>query len=390
MRLKYGSATDVGMVRQSNEDAFSAEDELFVVADGMGGHNAGEVASALAVTTIKSGARNGVTTPGQFRELVQQANTAIYTASLDDSTQSGMGTTVTAMAVLPGENPRVMVANVGDSRTYIYRAGRLDRVSIDHSYVQELVNEGIITPEEARTHPRRNIVTRALGIDRSVMVDVFVQDVRTGDRLVLCSDGLVDEVGDAEILTVLRTHSDPQECAEALVMVANTNGGHDNTTVIVVDVADDISAPVEVRPDDDITQVVPVVGTLAGAVGGGQRHVRVSMAIVWAAAVALVLGAVTVTGVYARSGYFIAFTENDTVAVWRGRPGGVLWFDPTIDRETKLKGDDLPADILRDVMTKRAFDSSSDAAVFLQLVEQAIMNATSTTVARSTTTTTGG
>ena len=114
------------------------------------------------------------------------------------------------------------------------------------------------------------------------------------------------------------------------------------------------------------------------------------MAIVWAAVVALVLGAVTVTGVYARSGYFIAFTENDTVAVWRGRPGGVLWFDPTIDRETKLKGDDLPADILRDVMTKRAFDSSSDAAVFLQLVEQAIMNATSTTVPRSTTTTTGG
>ena len=283
-----------------------------------------------------------------------------------------------------------MVANVGDSRTYLLRDGHLRRVSVDHSYVQELVNEGIITPEEARTHPRRNIVTRALGIDRSVMVDVFVQDVRTGDRLVLCSDGLVDEVGDAEILTVLRTHSDPQECAEALVMVANTNGGHDNTTVIVVDVADDISAPVEVRPDDDITQVVPVVGAVAGAAGNGRRHVRVSMAIVWAAAVALVLGAVTVTGVYARSGYFIAFTENDTVAVWRGRPGGVLWFDPTIDRETKLKGDDLPADILRDVMTKRAFDSSSDAAVFLQLVEQAIMNATSTTVARSTTTTTGG
>ena len=390
MRLKHGAATDVGMVRQSNEDSFSAEGELFVVADGMGGHNAGEVASALAITTMKSGARNGIHGPAQFRELVQQANTAIYTASLDDSTQAGMGTTVTAMAVLPGEEPRVMVANVGDSRTYLLRDGHLRRVSVDHSYVQELVNEGIITPEEARTHPRRNIVTRALGIDRSVMVDVFVQDVRTGDRLVLCSDGLVDEVGDAEILTVLRTHSDPQECAEALVMVANTNGGHDNTTVIVVDVADDISAPVEVRPDDDITQVVPVVGAVAGAAASGRRHVRVSMAIVWAAAVALVLGAVTVTGVYARSGYFIAFTENDTVAVWRGRPGGVLWFDPTIDRETKLKGDDLPADILRDVMTKRAFDSSSDAAVFLQLVEQAIMNATSTTVARSTTTTTGG
>ena len=385
MRLKYGAATDVGMVRQSNEDAFSAEDELFVVADGMGGHNAGEVASALAVTTIKSGARNGVTTPGQFRELVQQANTAIYTASLDDSTQSGMGTTVTAMAVLPGENPRVMVANVGDSRTYIYRAGRLDRVSIDHSYVQELVNEGIITPEEARVHPRRNIVTRALGIDRSVMVDVFTQEVRTGDRLVLCSDGLVDEVSDADIARVLGQHSNPQECAEALVMVANSNGGRDNTTVVVVDIADDISAPVEITPDDNDTHEVPKVSPVLEPRG---RKVTVGMAVFWSALVAIVLAVVVVIGVYARSGYFIDFTKDDTVAIYRGRPGGVLWFDPTVDTETSLTGDELPADILRDVVSNRTFGSASQAAKFLALVQQAVMNATTTTVP-STTTTTG-
>ena len=385
MRLKYGSATDVGMVRQSNEDAFSAEDELFVVADGMGGHNAGEVASALAVTTIKSGARNGVTTPGQFRELVQQANTAIYTASLDDSTQSGMGTTVTAMAVLPGENPRVMVANVGDSRTYIYRAGRLDRVSIDHSYVQELVNEGIITPEEARVHPRRNIVTRALGIDRSVMVDVFTQEVRTGDRLVLCSDGLVDEVSDVDIARVLGQHSYPQECAEALVMVANSNGGRDNTTVVVVDIADDISAPVEITPDDNDTHEVPKVSPVLEPRG---RRVTVGMAVFWSALVAILLAVVVVVGVYARSGYFIDFTKDDTVAIYRGRPGGVLWFDPTVDTETSLTGDELPADILRDVVSNRTFGSASQAAKFLALVQQAVMNATTTTVP-STTTTTG-
>ena len=393
MRLKHGAATDVGMLRQSNEDSFSADDDLFVVADGMGGHNAGEVASALAITTMKSGARSGVPGPAQFRELVQAANSAIYTASLDDSAQAGMGTTVTAMTVLPGEEPRVMVANVGDSRTYLLRDGHLRRVSVDHSYVQELVNEGIITPEEARTHPRRNIVTRALGIDRTVNVDVFVQDVRTGDRLVLCSDGLVDEVSDADILTVLRQHTDPQECAEALVMVANTNGGRDNTTVIVVDIADDVSAPVELRPDDDITQSVPVVdaGALVGAgAGTRRRHVKVSMAIVWSAVVVALLFAAVITGVYARSGYFIAFTENDTVAIWRGRPGGVLWFDPTVDRETTLKGDDLPPDILRDVMTKREFTSASDAGTYLALVQQAILNATTTTVAGATTTTVAG
>ena len=168
MKLQWGASTDVGMVRQQNEDSFLAEETLFVVADGMGGHNAGEVASALAVTTLKAGARLGIDTTEDFRELVQQANSAIYTASLDDSTQSGMGTTVTALSIVEGEEPRVLVANVGDSRAYLWRSGALSRLSVDHSYVQELVNEGIITPEAARVHPRRNIVTRALGIDRSV------------------------------------------------------------------------------------------------------------------------------------------------------------------------------------------------------------------------------
>jgi protein phosphatase len=215
MKLKWGASTDVGMVRQQNEDSYLAEENLYVVADGMGGHNAGEVASALAVTTLKAGARTGIDSVERFRELVQQANTAIYTASLDDSTQSGMGTTLTALSIVAGEEPRVLVANVGDARTYLWRNGALTRLSVDHSYVQELVNEGIITPEEARVHPRRNIVTRALGIDRSVVVDVFSHLVRTGDRIVLCSDGLVDEVSDADIAVVLGQHSDPQDTAEA-------------------------------------------------------------------------------------------------------------------------------------------------------------------------------
>ena len=371
------------MVRQSNEDAFSAEGELFIVADGMGGHNAGEVASALAVTTMKSGARNGLTEPSQFRELVQQANTAIYTASLDDSAQSGMGTTVTALAVLPGEEPRVMVANVGDSRTYVWRNGRLDRISIDHSYVQELVNEGIITPEEARTHPRRNIVTRALGIDRSVQVDVFTYEVRTGDRLVLCSDGLVDEVSDAEISKVIGQHSNAQECAEALIMVANTNGGRDNTTVVVVDIADDISEPVAVIPDNDDTQQIESVPPVLVK---EKRRITVGMTLFWSALVIIVLGVVVIMGVYGRSGYYLDFTKDDTVAVYRGRVGGVLWFDPTIDTETDLKGDDLPPDILRDVMTNREFASSSQARKFLSLVQQVILNSTTTTVPSTTTT----
>ncbi len=393
MKLKWGASTDVGMVRQQNEDSFLAEETLFVVADGMGGHNAGEVASALAVTTLKAGARLGIDTTEDFRELVQQANSAIYTASLDDSTQSGMGTTVTALSIVEGEEPRVLVANVGDSRAYLWRSGALSRLSVDHSYVQELVNEGIITPEAARVHPRRNIVTRALGIDRSVMVDVFTHFVRTGDRIVLCSDGLVDEVADVEIARVLGQHTDPQETAEALVMVANTNGGRDNTTVIVVDVLDDISEPIaSTTPDNTAPMQSPSVDSIdSGLVGAGvgsalvKKKSRVGMVLFWTALVAIVLSGITIVGVYARSGYFIGFDKDSRVAVYRGRVGGVLWFNPTIDTQTTLSGEDLPEDVLRDVALNRTFTSSTNASKYLALIRIAIIDATTTTSTTSTT-----
>ena len=383
MKLKWGATTDVGMVRQQNEDAFHAEENLYIVADGMGGHNAGEVASALAVSTVRSGARMGIRTPDQFRELVQQANTAIYTASLDDSTQSGMGTTLTAAAVVPGEEPRILVANVGDSRTYLFRSGALTRLSIDHSYVQELVNEGIITPEEARVHPRRNIVTRAMGIDRSVQVDVFSHLVRTGDRLVLCSDGLVDEVPDTDIARVLTEHTDPQETAEVLVMVANANGGRDNTTVIVLDILDDISEPIVLDEPDETQQMLVVPEVQPEPVK--KKRNRLGVALFWSALIAILLGVITTIGVYARSGYFIGFNDDDNVVVYRGRVGGMLWFQPTVDTQTELNGDDLPEDVRREVLMNRTFTSSGLAAKYLMLVQVAIDNATSTTTTTSTT-----
>jgi protein phosphatase len=392
MKLKWGAFSDVGMVRQQNEDSFLAEETLFVVADGMGGHNAGEVASALAVTTLKAGARLGIDDAEVFRELVQQANSAIYTASLDDSTQSGMGTTVTALSIVEGEEPRVLVANVGDSRAYLWRSGALSRLSVDHSYVQELVNEGIITPEAARVHPRRNIVTRALGIDRSVMVDVFTHFVRTGDRIVLCSDGLVDEVADTEIAKVLGQHSDPQETAEALVMVANTNGGRDNTTVVVVDVLDDISEPLVTSVPDNTAPIYmstanaePVGVGVGGAGAVAKKKSRVGMVLFWSALVTIILSGITIVGVYARSGYFIGFDEDSRVAVYRGRVGGVLWFGPTVDTQTTLSGDDLPEDVLRDVALNRTFTSSTMASKYLALVRIAIIDATTTTSTTSTT-----
>jgi protein phosphatase len=301
-----------------------------------------------------------------------------------------MGTTVTALSIVEGEEPRVLVANVGDSRAYLWRSGALSRLSVDHSYVQELVNEGIITPEAARVHPRRNIVTRALGIDRSVMVDVFTHFVRTGDRIVLCSDGLVDEVADTEIAQVLGQHSDPQETAEALVMVANTNGGRDNTTVVVVDVLDDISEPLVTSVPDN---TAPIYMSTANAelvgVGGvgavAKKKSRVGMVLFWSALVTIILSGITIVGVYARSGYFIGFDEDSRVAVYRGRVGGVLWFGPTVDTQTTLSGDDLPEDVLRDVALNRTFTSSTMASKYLALVRIAIIDATTTTSTTSTT-----
>ncbi|MFM9084586.1 MAG: Stp1/IreP family PP2C-type Ser/Thr phosphatase [Actinomycetota bacterium] len=387
MKLSWGASTDMGMVRQQNEDSFVAEEGLYVVADGMGGHNAGEVASALAVPAMRAAIKGGVTDAMRLREVVQAANTAIYTASLDDSAQSGMGTTLTAAVVVPGEEPRFMVANVGDSRTYLFRDGVLSRVSIDHSYVQELVNEGLISEEEARVHPRRNIVTRALGIDRSVSVDVFTQVVRTGDRLVLCSDGLVDEVSDADITAVLLQHRDPQLAAESLVMVANAAGGRDNTTVVVVDILDDVSDPIEVPPSPDRTE--PMIAP-APAARTPKRRITVGVALFWSLAVALVLSAITVVGVYARSGYYLGFDDDGLVTVYRGRVGGVLWFDPTVDTQTELTRADLPEGVLVDVETNRSFASSSQARKFLEFLKIAIIDSTTSPTTDSTTTTTSG
>jgi protein phosphatase len=285
--------------------------------------------------------------------------------------------------VIPGEEPRILIANVGDSRTYLFRSGALTRLSVDHSYVQELVNEGIITPEEARVHPRRNIVTRAMGIDRTVQVDVFSHLVRTGDRLVLCSDGLVDEVADIDIARVLTEHSDPQDTAEALVLVANAQGGRDNTTVIVLDILDDISAPI-VFEEPDNTQPIPTVTDEAPS-KPSKKKFSIGVALFWSALVAIIFGVITTVGVYARSGYYVGFNDDDNVVIYRGRVGGMLWFQPTVDTETKLARKDLPVNVGLDIDMYKSFASSGQAAKYLMLVQTAIDNSTSTTTTTSTT-----
>lgn len=239
--LRWGAATDTGRVREANEDAYLAEPLVFAVADGMGGHQAGEVASAMAADVLRERLATGAPSTEVMEAAVVEANAAIFQTARRNSSQMGMGTTLTALAVVPATDStptQLALANVGDSRTYVLAQGRLRRATIDHSYVQELLATGHITEEEARHHPRRNIVTRALGIEPSVRVDSWLLPLVRGERYILCSDGLVDEVDDDAIAAIARQHDDPQTAADQLVAAALANGGRDNVTVVVVDVLD--------------------------------------------------------------------------------------------------------------------------------------------------------
>lgn len=390
LNVTWGGASDVGRVRSGNEDAFLADVGVFVVADGMGGHNAGEVASELAVTTMRSALRDAISSTEQLRELVQQANTTIYTASLDDSTQRGMGTTLTALVMIPNVHDRVLVANVGDSRTYILRNGVLNRITTDHSYVQELVNEGVITAEDARKHPQKNIVTRALGIDRYVAVDVFSHDVQPGDRFLLCSDGLVDEVADADIAHILTSHSSPVDASTALVNAANDAGGRDNTTVIVVDVVTDSAETVTSEPLSTLsvtttTATVQVSTTPATTSQSSKKRILIG-ALVAAFVVVSIFTVSTIVGVYARSGYFIGTNDDNVITIYRGRAGGVWWFHPTVAVESELKLTDVATDIVREVRNNKEFESLADAQQYIEILTAAITATTSTTLPTTDTT----
>ena len=250
IRAHVGSCTHVGQLRDGNEDSFVAEDGLYFVADGMGGHSAGEVASAIAVKTLADlhlSAERGLADEDQVADAVSTANLAIFMEAIEDPSKAGMGTTLTGLVVTEPLAHRVVVANVGDSRTYLWRHGELRQVTKDHSHVQSLVDRGAITRAEARVHFQRNIVLRAMGIESHVDVDTFPLEVEDGDRFIMCSDGLVDEAPDEEIEAEIRQSNGVQDLADRLVDLANRNGGRDNITVVVVDF-EIVDAPTTIEP----------------------------------------------------------------------------------------------------------------------------------------------
>ena len=372
MKLAWGASSHVGMVRQQNEDAFVAESNVFAVADGMGGHNAGEVASALAVEGLRRAAAAGFSAAEGLIAAINTTNATIHEASGGLSEQRGMGTTLTALVPLPatdGEPQRVVVANVGDSRIYLWRGDELKQVSADHSYVQELLSEGLITAAEARIHPRRNIVTRALGIEGDVNADSWVLPMVVGDRYVLCSDGLVDEVDDAEIAAILRASTNPQVAADHLVQVANNHGGRDNTTVVVVDILGDTATTSTTVPESS----APSPGEPAAHVAASARQRRVLVGVALVAVLALsVLSAV---GWYARDGYFVGFAgqgEQAQLVVFKGRANHILWFRPTIEIDSGVARQEIFPSLADDIDDQPKYDSLARAEAYVNSIRDVI------------------
>lgn len=234
--LRHGGVTDIGNVRATNQDQFLAEGELVAVADGMGGRNRGEIASRLAMETLKETFPADPTADGLV-DAVRAANRAIWERAEADPELHGMGTTIAAAArVTDGGEERLAIVNVGDSRAYLLRGGQLSRLSSDHSLVADLVRAGELSEPDARTHPERHILTRVLGAEPETEPHVTSTDLARGDRLLLCSDGLFNDLGDDEITATLGAVTDPNEAADDLVRLAKDHGGSDNITAVVVDV----------------------------------------------------------------------------------------------------------------------------------------------------------
>lgn len=235
--LAWGALTDTGRIREANQDGLLAADDVFVVADGMGGHRGGEVASAIVVEEMAKNAAFSST--DELVDVVQQANREVLERAREEPSLYGMGTTMVALVAMTDAEPeRLCVVNVGDSRLYVRTGNELLQLTDDHSLVEGMLRDGWISPEEAMVHPQRNVVTRALGAEEELLVDAWELQPVTGDRYLLCSDGLTNELSDAEILGILDGADDPEEAASSLVEAACAAGGRDNVTVVVVDVVD--------------------------------------------------------------------------------------------------------------------------------------------------------
>jgi len=372
LKLVAAGVTDVGRVRDGNEDDFLDQANrlgLVAVADGMGGHRAGEVASATALEALRAAVASGQ----PLRDAIEGANDAVLEKSVSDQELHGMGTTLTAGML--GSDGYLVVGHVGDSRAYLARDGELTQITNDHSLVEEMVRGGELTREQADVHPRRSIITRALGIDPQVEVDEFPLELRPGDRILFCSDGLTTMVRPDEIASILGREHDPKRAAQLLVDAANAAGGEDNVTAVIADAVenDAPSAAAPAVPDDVTSEAAPVKPR--------RRRGRTMLrALAWALPVLAVFAiAFLAVGWYARNTYYVGI-DRGRVATFKGIEGGLLGWDPTVERRYRdLDPAQLTEAQREDVKDGKKFSSRSEADAYVARLKQGIEKRTPAT-----------
>lgn len=335
--LRAASSTDVGRVRERNEDSLYAGRHVFAVADGLGGHRAGNVASSLAIEEI---ATLDEVSPKEaakrLPEAVRRGNRAVHARAAEDPELSGMGTTMTALVVSDGT---AYIAHVGDSRCYLIRGSGISRLSRDHTLVARMVDEGKLTAEQAEQHPQRSVLTRALGAEREVDVEEIRVPLVAGDRLLLCSDGLTGVVADEEIQTMASDGADLDEIAQHLVDQANDRGGPDNISVVVVDVGGSISA-------------ARAAGRIPAATRAAARRLPMRLMLWIAILIVAILGGALGLRAWANRSYFVGVDDAGTVTIYRGIPVDV----PGMSLNEVEEPTDLPVRDVRNPAVRRSLE----------------------------------
>ena len=308
--VEHAERSDTGLVRSANEDSFLVRSPLFVVADGMGGASAGEIASSAAVEEFSAGLPAGDDPEQRLSAVVRAANRRINSEAAANERQRGMGTTITAALVGDG---KVSIAHVGDSRAYLIRGDSMAQLTRDHTLVDELVREGRITEDEAANHPQRSIITRALGPEPDVDVDTATFDVEPGDVLLLCSDGLTGMVSDADLLGAVSSSRSLAAAARTLVDAANEAGGRDNITVLLARFgtgSGKLAGSLPTRRKGEV-----------GGAAGGERIPRSRRAVIIGIAVASVIALLVAAGWQSsRAVFFLGTNGSGIVTVYRGLP----------------------------------------------------------------------
>ncbi|MDA8277550.1 MAG: protein phosphatase 2C domain-containing protein [Actinomycetota bacterium] len=369
MKVQVGASSDRGQVRSENQDSFLITKHAFVVADGMGGANGGATASKMAVEVFEAtlGDASG---HSEVEHALREANAAVHHLAQTDSSLKGMGTTFVGV-VIDGENQdQLTLINVGDSRAYILRGAEFIQLTLDHSWAEEMIRAGTVKDSDPASIASRHVLTRVVGVSSEVDPDMWSIVVEAGDRLILCSDGVTNELADPEIATILSHGENPQSTAEALVVGAVAAGGLDNATAIVIFVEGEAKR----QESNVVTSPIPVVrvapdvqelrsfGTMASKNHQGpmlgaiptpisKSYFR-SLATAFRIFTFLVLfGLIVGLGVfgiktYANGEYYVGVNSTNHVAVYQGRPGGILWFKPKIVSTESITTSSLSSSIV--------------------------------------------